>query len=165
MLKKSIFIILLCIGFVSMCGTRNGAQGQQSDSNDFTLSSLEGREYTLSAYKGNVVLVDFWATWCPPCRTSIPALISLYDKYHDQGFVVLGISNEDHATLTAFRDEYKVNYPILIDDQKVMQSYGVQSIPNMYIFNKQGKVAKHQVGFSPEMEALFDSFIDSLLAE
>lgn len=148
-----------------MCGTRNGSQNQQSDARNFTLAALDGQEYTLSDLKGSVVLVDFWATWCPPCRTSIPVLISLYNKYHGQGFIVLGVSNEDHATLSAFRDEHSVTYPILIDNKNVMQTYGVQSIPNMFIFNKQGQVAKHQVGFSPEMEAMFDSYIDSLLAE
>jgi peroxiredoxin len=165
MIKQILLVVVLCIGLVSVCGTRNGTQGQPADNKDFTLSSLDGQEYTLSAFKGQVVLVDFWATWCPPCRTSIPVLISLYDKYQDQGFMVLGISNESHATLSAYRDENNVTYPILIDDQNVMKTYGVQSIPNMYIFDKQGKVAKHQVGFSPEMEAMFDGFIDSLLAE
>ncbi|MBN2621379.1 hypothetical protein JXB22_09865, partial [candidate division WOR-3 bacterium] len=60
---------------------------------------------------------------------------------------------------------YQMNYPILIDNKNVMQTYGVQSIPNMFIFNKKGELAKHQIGFSPEMEAGFDAFIDSLLNE
>ena len=165
MLKKYTLVAFLCISVLITCGTRNGAQNQQSDARNFTLTALDGSEYTLSELKGSVVLVDFWATWCPPCLTSIPVLISLYDKYESQGFIVLGISNEDASTLTAFKDEYAITYPVLIDNKKVMQAYGVQSIPNMYIFNKQGKVAKHQVGFSPEMEAMFDSLIDSLLAE
>jgi peroxiredoxin len=148
-----------------VCGTKNGAQTQNTNSRDFTLTSLDGEEYTLSALKGNVVFIDFWTTWCPPCRNSIPVLISLYDKYHDQGFIVLGISNESASVLEQFRDEYQMNYPVLVDDKNVMQTYGVQSIPNMFIFNKEGELAKHQVGFSPEMEAGFDAFIDSLLRE
>jgi len=148
-----------------MCGTKNGTQTPEDDPKNFTLISIDGEEYSLTALKGNVILVDFWATWCPPCRSSIPVFMSLYDKYKDQGFIVLGISNESKATLLQYRDDNNVNYPILIDNQDVMQAYGVRSIPNMYIFNKEGKIAKHQVGFSPEMEVGFDAFIDSLLNE
>jgi cytochrome c biogenesis protein CcmG/thiol:disulfide interchange protein DsbE len=165
MLKKAPFVLLFCFIILCTCGTKNGTQGQTADSRDFTLTSINGEEFTLSALQGKVVFVDFWATWCPPCRYSIPVLMSLYDKYQSRGFIVLGISNESKSTLTTYRDDNNINYPILIDDQNIMQAYGVQSIPNMFIFNKQGKIAKHQVGFSPEMEAGFDAFIDSLLNE
>lgn len=165
MSKKAPIVILLCIGLLYTCGTKNGIQEQVADAKDFTLFSINDEEFTLSALKGKVVFVDFWATWCPPCRTSIPVLISLYDKYQDRGFIVLGISNEDESTLIQYQKDNKVTYPILIDDKNVRRTYGVQSIPNMFIFNKQGKVAKHQIGFSPEMEAGFDAFIDSLLNE
>jgi cytochrome c biogenesis protein CcmG/thiol:disulfide interchange protein DsbE len=165
MLKKAPFVILLCIIILCACGTKNGTKGQTADSRDFTLTSLDGEEFTLSTLKGKVVFVDFWATWCPPCRSSIPVLMSLYDKYRDRGFIALGISNEDKSTLMQYRSDNNINYPILIGVKNIMQAYGVQSIPNMYIFNKKGEIAKHQVGFSPEMEAMFDAFIDSLLSE
>jgi thiol-disulfide isomerase/thioredoxin len=165
MLKNGPFFVFLCIILLCTCGTKNNTQSPSTDFKDFTLTSLTGEEYTLSALKGYVILIDFWTTWCPPCRSTIPVLISLYDKYKDQGFIVLGISNESKSTLTAFRDEININYPILIDNQNVMRTYGVQSIPNMFIFNKSGKIVKHQVGFSPELEAGFNVLIDSLLKE
>jgi peroxiredoxin len=162
---RIVSIAILCIALLCVCGTRNGTHANEDDTRDFTLRSLDGQEYTLSSLKGNVVLVDFWTTWCPPCRNSIPVLMSLYEKYQGQGFIVLGVSNEDIATLKKFRDNMNMNYPILVDNQNIMQSYGVRSIPNMYIFNKKGKVAKHQIGFSPEMEVPLTTFIDSLLKE
>jgi len=163
---KRTILLLSCIAlFLSVCGTRDTNQSQGTDMNDFTLTSLDKQEYTLSKLQGSVVLVDFWATWCPPCRTSIPVLISLYEKHKDRGFMVLGISNEDAATLEAFQKENNITYPILIDTEGVGKAYNVTSIPNMYIFDKKGKIRKHQVGFSPEMEAGLDTFIDSLLSE
>ncbi|MBN2619782.1 TlpA family protein disulfide reductase, partial [candidate division WOR-3 bacterium] len=124
MLKKAPFVLLFCFAILCTCGTKNGTPGQIADSKDFTLTSLDGEEYTLSNLEGNVVFVDFWTTWCPPCRNSIPVLVSLYNKYQDRGFIVLGISNESPSVLQQFQNQYQMNYPILIDNKNVMQTYG-----------------------------------------
>jgi peroxiredoxin len=133
--------------------------------NDFTLQSIDGESYTLSELKGNVIIVDFWATWCPPCRNSIPALSKLYDKYHERGFMILGISTEDVNTLIEYRDAQQIPYPILSATNEVVKAYEVTAIPKMFFFDKTGAVRKTQTGYSPELEAQFDRLVDSLLQE
>jgi peroxiredoxin len=146
-----------------VCST-NGVQNTQNDK-DFTLTSIEGEEITLSKLKGRVVLIDFWATWCPPCRNSIPLFSKLYNEYHDQGFSVLGISSEEKAVLIQYRDEHRVPYPILLGTKEVFRMYGVSAIPKIIILDKKGVVRKTQVGFAPELEQGFTALINSLLRE
>ena len=157
-------VLILSLGFVA-CPPKDSGQEDSSMQKDFTLTSLDGEDITLSELKGNVVLVDFWATWCGPCRNSIPVFIRLYDKYHDRGFVVLGISQEDPQILDRYRKENNIPYLILMDDQNVAQEFGVRAIPSIFIYDKQGKVRETKVGFMPGVEAKFDELIDSLLKE
>jgi thiol-disulfide isomerase/thioredoxin len=88
---------------------------------DFTLIDMDGKKVNLADYKGRPVLINFWATWCPPCQQEIPAFIELQDKYRDQGFVVLGVSTDDPAdALKQFATEYKMNYPVLQGTEELM---------------------------------------------
>lgn len=154
------FVALMCM---LVCST-NGVQTAQTE-NDFTLTSIDGEEITLSKLKGQVVLVDFWATWCPPCRNSIPAFSRLYAKYHDQGFTVLGISTEDRSALARYRDEHNIPYPILLGTKEVFRMYQVSAIPTMFIFDKNGVQKRKQVGYAPEVEQGLVTLIDSLLKQ
>jgi len=164
-MAKNIFAILF-IGllFLSGCSPKDQTQAQ-TNNKDFTLTSLDDEEITLSELKGQVVLVDFWATWCPPCERSIPVFAALYNKHHEKGFMVLGISREDKTKLIDYRQEHNIPYPILIDNKNVTKTYGVEAIPTIIFFDKTGKPRKTQVGFAPELEAAFDILIDSLLNE
>src|SRR5262245_54057104 len=82
---------------------------------DFTVKDMNNARVRLSDYKGKVILVNFWATWCAPCKVEIPGFIELYDQYKDKGFVILGVSGDDDAeTLRAFASEWKINYPLLV---------------------------------------------------
>jgi thiol-disulfide isomerase/thioredoxin len=146
------------------CGTRE--QAKQSDTADFSLYSIDGKEYTLSEFKGQVVIIDFWATWCPPCRNSIPAFIRLYNKYHERGFTILGIGldNDDQA-LRDFSKQMNIPYPVLIGDNEIAKAYQVSGIPKTIFLDKKGSIRKTQVGFAPELEAQFDQLVDSLLNE
>ena len=112
---------------------------------------------SLKQYAGDIVLLDFWATWCPPCRQSIPELVSLQKKYSDQGVIILGISLDNPQQITddylsAFKRKFEINYPILRADQAVYQDYfGTENvaIPTMFVINRDGKIVDKHVGFVP----------------
>lgn len=156
--------LLLAITLLLLCGNK-GTRTLESTGNDFTLTSLDGDEYTLSKLKGNVVIVDFWATWCPPCRREIPHFVELYNRYKDKGLIILGISSEEKATLEAFRDENKITYPLLLGSTEIFKRFGVSSIPHTLFIDKKGKVRKIQIGFADEFLPVFEALIDTLLAE
>jgi len=164
MTKNRLAILFIALLLLTGCSPKEKTQGSANDK-DFTLTSLDEEEITLSELKGQVVLVDFWATWCPPCERSIPVFSALYNRYHERGFTVLGISREEKSRLVSYRQEKNIPYPILIDNKNVTKEYGVEAIPTIIFFDKNGKPRKTQVGFAPELEAVFDMFIDSLLNE
>jgi peroxiredoxin len=117
------------------------ADDQKRQSADFTLTDLQGKTWTLKDMKGKVVLVNFWATWCPPCRKEIPDLDSLYASFHKQGFVVLGISDEEAGKVAPFVKEHNVSYPILLDaGRRVNELFAVQGIPKSFLYDRQGKI-------------------------
>lgn len=125
---------------------------------DFSLRDLSDQAVSLSDFRGRVVLLDFWATWCPPCRMSIPELVKLQDKYRDDGLEILGISLDDPQNelgryLKEFKEKYKINYRILLFNNKIMQDYfGMESpaIPTMFVIDRDGKIREKIVGFDPK---------------
>jgi peroxiredoxin len=113
---------------------------------DFTLTDLSGKAWTLSSLKGKVVLVNFWATWCPPCRKEMPDLEFLSHKFADQGLVVLAISDEEAGTVAPFIAEHKITYPILLDaGRKVNESFHVEGIPKSFIFDRSGTLVAQSI--------------------
>ncbi len=132
---------------------------------DFTLIDLDGIERTLSEQKGNVVLVDFWATWCPPCRDEIPHLKELHASYKDKGLIVWGIGLDNEEKLREFVSENDIEYPILVGDESVGQKYDVQGIPTTILCDKNNRIAFRHVGFAPGMEKDLEKEITQLLKE
>jgi peroxiredoxin len=117
---------------------------------DFSLTTLEGETLTLSDLKGQVVLLDFWATWCPPCREEIPGFIALQEKYGDRGLTVVGISVDDagRETVAAFVEKNKMNYPIVMSDGKVEEAYGpIMGIPTTFLIEQRGRIVGKYVGY------------------
>ena len=117
------------------------AEDRRRASADFALQDLNGKEWKLSSLRGQVVLINFWATWCPPCRKEMPDLDSLYSRFGKRGLVVLAISDEDAGKVTPFLKEHKVAYPILLDaDRAVAKLYGVEGIPKSFVYDRDGKL-------------------------
>jgi cytochrome c biogenesis protein CcmG/thiol:disulfide interchange protein DsbE len=152
--------IVVCIFFIlllplSVCSSNKQISGPQAP--DFSLEDLSGKAVSLRQHRGQVVLIDFWATWCPPCRTSIPELVDLHRKYKERGLVVLGISLDDprkvdNSSLAAFQREYKIEYSILRGDENVVRDYSGKdgmAIPTMVFVNREGQIVDKLVGFAP----------------
>ena len=113
---------------------------------DFSLTDLQGKTWHLRDLKGQVVLVNFWATWCPPCRKEMPDLQALYDKYKDHGFVVLSISDEEAAKVLPFVAERKITYPVLLDPgRKVNEAFVVEGIPKSFVYDREGKLVAQSI--------------------
>jgi thiol-disulfide isomerase/thioredoxin len=134
---------------------------------DFTLKTIDGQEITLSKLKGKVVLLDFWATWCGPCRESIPHLIQLYKAYRENGFEMIGISLDkgDAAVVRNFAKSMDIPYPIVMATEEVARDYRVTSIPTTFFIDKEGKIREKIPGFNSTIAQQMNSKIADLTAE
>jgi len=118
---------------------------------NFTLSDLQGKTWTLQELKGKVVLVNFWATWCPPCRKEMPDLEKLYKEFAGQGFVVLSISDEDLAKVRPFIEKGRFSYPVLLDPgRKVNDEFVVEGIPKSFVYDRDGKLVAQSIDMRTE---------------
>ncbi len=135
---------------------------------DFSLEDLDGNRVSLSALKGKVCLVNFWATWCGPCRAEIPILSELHERFSKKGLVILGLSTdrEEHV-VKEFRKEKKIKYPLLMATEEVRKAYGgVAGVPTTFIVDKKGIVREVQRGMPPMSRILeFQKYAEKLLAE
>ena len=118
---------------------------------DFTLKSLQGSEVSLADFKGQVVLIDFFATWCPPCRAAMPMLGELEAKYGNKGLKVISIDREETQGLVDdFAKEMQYKALVLLDeDGSVAEQYKVKGLPTLVIIDQRGKVSSYQMGFAP----------------
>ena len=133
---------------------------------NFTLTSTDGKTIKLSDYRGKVVVLDFWATWCPPCKAEIPDFIKLYSQYKGDGFQMLGISVDQGglSVVKPFMKAYGINYPIMLaDDQVVSEFGGISAIPTTFVIDKQGRIRASFVGYRPASE--FENLINQLTKE
>lgn len=134
---------------------------------DFLLKDVTGNDVKLSEYRGKIVLLEFWATWCPPCKATVPELVAIQDKYRDKGLVVLGVSLDEGqdipAKLADFSGEYKVNYRILIGTEAVSRSYNVSGIPMSFLIDREGRIINSYVGYIDKLEAGISSQVDKAI--
>jgi peroxiredoxin len=113
---------------------------------NFTLVDLNGKAWTLKDLRGKVVLVNFWATWCPPCRKEMPDLEALYRRFGDKGLVILAISDEEAAKVQPFIAEHHFDYPIMLDPgRKVNELFHVEGIPKTFVYDREGKLAAQAI--------------------
>lgn len=122
---------------------------------NFTLTDLQGKIWTLKDLKGKVVLVNFWATWCPPCQKEMPDLEALYNRFREQGFVILAISDEEAAKVGPFIAERKITYPILLDPgRKVNEMFQVEGIPKSFVYDRGGKLVTESIDMRTQKQFL-----------
>ena len=113
---------------------------------DFKLQELNGKSWTLKEQRGKVVVLNFWATWCPPCRKEMPDLDALYRQFKDQGVVILAISDEDAGKVKPFIAQQKVTYPILLDPgRKVNELFQIEGIPKTFVYDRTGKLVAQSI--------------------
>jgi len=132
----------------------------------FTLQDMDGEKVSLSDLKGKIVILDFWATWCPPCVMEIPHFVELYKQYKEQGFAMVGISLDRGGidVVKSFAQKYGINYPILISDGQVAKAYGdITSIPTTFVIDSAGNIRRKYIGYRDK--SVFEADIKEFLAK
>jgi len=161
-------IVALCLLGLYVAGRRTAQKPKPTASGnfapDFTVTDIDGRKLTLSDYKGKVVLLDFWATWCAPCREEIPHFVEMQAKYGPRGFQVIGISMDDDAKpVREFYQQYKLNYPVAVGDDKLAERFGgMLGLPVNFIIDREGRIHAKYTGATDV--AMFDQSVSELLA-
>ncbi len=132
---------------------------------DFTLQTLDGEEVSLSDYRGKLVMLNFWATWCPPCNAEMPDLQHYYEQHQDEDFIILGINYEGSPEEVGdFVKKYDVTFPILLDsDGRIAQLFGVQGLPTSFFVDKEGNVLGYQPG--PVTKEMLEQGLTPLLQQ
>jgi peroxiredoxin len=150
---KWLAVSLILLLLVAACSESGAAAPQGVNTGnvarDFTLETVDGSKVSLKDHQGQVVLINFWATWCPPCRAEIPDLQSTYLERREDGFVVFGVNvEESRAVVQQFMDEMEMTYPVLLDEGgEVMQMYRANGLPMSVIVDAAGVIRVRHVGF------------------
>jgi cytochrome c biogenesis protein CcmG/thiol:disulfide interchange protein DsbE len=166
---KNLVLPAIIISILVSCGGHNGVKETKEDKTlpkapAFTLVDLEGKEVKLNDFDKKVVIVDFWATWCGPCRREIPDFVKLYDEYKDEGFEMVGISLDRGGpeVVRNFAKKYGVNYTMLMDDGKARKEYGpIGGIPTTFVLDRHHRIYKKYIGF--RSKKTFENDIRTLL--
>lgn len=133
---------------------------------DFTLRALDGQTYHLAELRGQAIIVNLWATWCPPCRAEMPTLQKLYSEYQKEGLIVLAVNStvqDQPAKIPDFVRQYGLTFPILLDEQgEVSRAYQLRSLPSSYFIDRDGRIREVVIG-GPMSEALLRTRIEEIL--
>jgi len=130
------------------------ADKHRQDAN-FTLTDLQGKSWSLKSLRGEVVLVNFWATWCPPCQKEMPDLEALYKRFRNQRFVILSISDEEADKVRPFIAERRITFPVLLDPgSKVHKAFEVEGIPKSFVYDRDGKLVSQSIDMRTQKQFL-----------
>lgn len=164
-MKKIAFLSLFCVMIVLSAG----AQKINGSAQEFSGTSPDGKTVRLSDFQGKVVLLDFWASWCGPCKQEMPFLVEQYSQNRDKGFVVLAVNvDKDLKNLNKFLSglDVKPEFPVIHDPQsKICPLYGLEGMPTSVLIDRKGIVRFRHVGFKPETKTEFIGEINALIAE
>ena len=170
-MKKGFYFFLVVLAVASFLSCKRTEKEAAVSSNgaapSFILSTVKGDRAGLNDYRGKVVMLEFFASWCPPCQIAAPEIKSIYEKYKDKGFVVLAIAIDEGPTavsaVSKFVKEFDIHYPVLLNDGKVSSQYHVISIPTSFIIDKQGKLNNTHIGLGPDFTDTLSKEIEGLL--
>jgi len=145
---------LLALSFFLMSCEKKGVEGP-TQAPDFKLPDLDGRRIALSDFKGRVVLLNFWATWCPPCKGEVPELVALQSRYQSAGLDIIGVSLDDAPIehVRQFKEVYRINYVVLYaggEKEKLIRRFGnFRGIPATFLIDREGRIVKQVTGYVP----------------
>jgi thiol-disulfide isomerase/thioredoxin len=173
MKMPSVVLLLFAVLFAGCSPSKHGLEGEQALPSigmagaEFSIPNLAnpGERLSLAPYKGQVVLLDFWATWCPPCKAELPALNRLYNELNTKGFVMVGmtVDSGSEAEVAEAVRRLKLSYPVGLAGEDVQRAYGgIRAVPTKFLLDKKGAVAKQYMGVVPEQQLRAD--IEALLA-
>ncbi len=159
-MMKVFGVVLLAVMFVF---SQSSAQRINSAPN-FKLKTHEGKTVELAKLKGKVVIVNFWATWCPPCRREIPGFLDVYKQYKGKGLEIVGVALDEDgwSVVKPYVDQARMDYPVVVGDGNLANAYGgIESIPTTFVIDKKGNVARKHIGYMSKAD--FENIVKSLL--
>ena len=165
-MRKSIFtkafILLMPLFILCACGRVRSEAASAAP--DVSLRDMDGKVVAISGFKGKVIILDFFATWCPPCRQEIPDFVELQKQYGAQAFTMVGVSLTPASDVRPFAEKAGINYPILIDNDEASKAYGpIRSIPTTFVIDKEFNIVKKYIGYTSK--ETFESDIKELLSK
>ncbi len=152
-MKRFILVLLPLVIVLFVCAEAEKTSifgDNSSQASDFTVKDLKGREISLSNYSGKVVFLNFWATWCGPCKAEIPDFIEAYKQYKDKGMEIIGISVDriSPKSVLKFTEKYKINYPVVMSTVKIIKDYEPGPyVPTTIIIDQEGKIRHRHIGY------------------
>jgi thiol-disulfide isomerase/thioredoxin len=159
-----IAIGLSCLETASTLAQEADVSPARTPASDWELPDLNSKLVKFSDFRGHVLIVDFWATWCVPCRVEIPHFVELQRQYGDKGLTVIGVSLDEQGpeVVKKFVKRFGVTYPIVIGNEKVVEAYGgIDAIPTTFVIDRQGHIVSRHIGYDDK--AVFEKEIQSLL--
>ena len=146
-------VLAVTVGWANLPVVDSGGTAKTAPA--WELKTVDGKTIRSSDFKGKIVVLDFWATWCPPCRAEIPGFVELQKQYARDGVVVIGVSLDqgEPAAVKKFAEKLGVNYPIVLGDQDIVRAFGgVESIPTTFIIDREGRIVSRHVGFTEKSD-------------
>ena len=157
--------VLIVAGIIAFIGIAKPGFSFAGQAPDFSLYNSKGQTVTLSEQRGKVIVLDFWASWCPPCRAAMPAMDRIYDTYKDRGVIVYGINVNDNTDPIQFMYKMGVDYPLLVNGEPAAATYKVEGIPTLVVIGTDGDILYRDSGWGPQLEGKIAGIIEKELTK